>query len=99
MAGATKNEMSTSVLKTFEEKFFDMASSGNASDVKVYLKGNAPVICNHGLHPLEIAGTSLWLFVPQISRIRPALQGQSVGKTMAVFPCSLLCFSLHCHFA
>ena len=45
MAGATKNEMSTSVLKTFEEKFFDMASLGNASDVKVYLKGNAPV--NH----------------------------------------------------
>ena len=40
MASDTKkNEMSTSVIKTFEEKFFDMASSGNASDVKVYLKG------------------------------------------------------------
>ena len=39
MADSTKNEMSTSVVKTFEEKFFDMASSGNAPDVKRFLKG------------------------------------------------------------
>ena len=38
------------------------------------------------------------IFVQQIPAMSPALRGQPVGKTTAVFAPSLLCFTLHCQF-
>ena len=35
-------ELPTNIVKSFEEKFFDMAAAGRADDVKLYLKGINP---------------------------------------------------------
>ena len=35
-----------------------------------------------------------WLFVRKIPALSPTLRGQTVGKTTAICPCSLLCFTM-----
>ena len=54
------------------------------------------VICNHAPPPPPksqgIVGPLT--FVQQIPAKIPSLRGHPVGKTMALFPCSVLCF--HC---
>ena len=50
---------------------------------------NAPVICNHVPHPLGIVRTLT--FRQENPWYNPILRGQTVGKTMAICPGSLLC--------
>ena len=39
MTDSRDGELPTNIVKSFEEKFFDMAAAGRADDVKLYLTG------------------------------------------------------------
>ena len=53
MTDSRNGEMATDVMKSFEEKFLDMAAAGRADDVRIYLKGkfifimSLTVFCNY----------------------------------------------------
>ena len=57
----------------------------------------ALVICNHRGPPALVNSKDFLSAVRCYICITPTLQEQPAGKTIAVLPCSLSCFTLHCH--
>ena len=80
----------------FSDTVFIFSSSGFLKRIIYYI--NELVICNHAPHPPPSPGEQWGLtFLLAIPCYNPHTAGQQAGKTMAVLPHSLSCFTVHCH--